>query len=413
MNLHRVLLAVLFIVTPLARADVVVDWNQRADTAMAAEGPATSGNPIAMARAFAMMHLAMFDAIDACTPAFNHYAGDVAAAPDAAPEAAAHAAAHAVLAALYPRQASALDNYYGGLMAAMPDGTGKSGGIALGEKTAQLVLALRRDDGTFGSLDTYRPYTTPGTYVPTGLPVVSNVALRKPFATEGNAQFRPGPPPALDSPAWARDVNETREWGGVNSQRRSAWQTETARFWEQLGPPAWNQVARGLSASRPMALAARARWFALMNVAMFDAYLAVFDTKYYYNFWRPITAIRNGDQDRNDATQRDPAWRPLIETPPHPEYPCAHCAADGAAGTVLKAAFGAGTLPRFTVRFAAMPQVVRDYDSIGQLQAEIAMARIWGGVHYRNSNEVGEALGEKIGDYVLKTSLSARAAPSR
>lgn len=413
MNLHCLLLAVAFIVAPPARADAVVDWNRHADAAMAAEGPATSGNPIAMARAFAMMHLAMFDALDACTPLFSHYAGSVPPAPDAQPEAAAHAAAHAVLAALYPRQAGALDTSYGEAMAALPDGAAKSAGIALGEKTAGLILALRRDDGTFGGPDTYRPMTAPGTYVPTGLPVVSNVALRKPFVTQDNARFRPGPPPALDSPAWARDVNETREWGGANSRRRSAWQTETARFWEQLGPPAWNQVARGLSATQAMPLTARARWFALMNMAMFDAYLAVFDTKYHYNFWRPITAIRNGDQDRNDATERDPAWRPLIETPPHPEYPCAHCAADGAAGAILKSAFGAGALPRFRVRFAAMPAVTREYDSIQQLQDEIAMARIWGGVHYRNSNEVGELLGERIGDYVLKTSLTARAPAMR
>lgn len=142
-------------------------------------------------------------------------------------------------------------------------------------------------------------------------------------------------------------------------------------------------------------------------MAIFDAYRAVFDAKYHYNFWRPITAIRNGDRDGNDATERDPTWRPLIDTPPHPEYPCAHCTADGAAGAVLKSVFGDATQPPFKLVYLAMPKVVHEYSSIGQLQAEVAMARIWGGVHYRNSNEVGEALGTRVGEYVLKSAFGA------
>lgn len=137
---------------------------------------------------------------------------------------------------------------------------------------------------------------------------------------------------------------------------------------------------------------------------MFDSYVAVFDAKYHYRFWRPITAIRNGDLDDNPLTERDASWKPLIDTPPHPEYPCAHCAADGAAGVVLRSIHGAGAVP-FTVTFAAMPGVERTYTRIQQMQNDIAMARIWGGVHFRNSNEVGEALGAKVGTYVLGATL--------
>jgi hypothetical protein len=274
-----------------------------------------------------------------------------------------------------------------------------------GERAAARVLAQRKHDGALGGLDTYRPYTAPGTYVPTGLPVISNIALRKPFALRSTSQFRPGPPPSLTGATWARDFNETKDWSAIDSTRRSAWQTETARCWEQLGTPAWNQVARTLAAGRSMPLKDSARVFALVNVAMFDAYLAVFDAKYHYQFWRPITAIRNGDQDGNDATDRVPSWRPLVDTPPHPEYPCAHCAADGAAGAVLASVFGAGPLPPFTLTFPAMPGVTRTYTSIGQMQQEIAMARIWGGVHYRTSNDVGEALGTAVGQYVLQARL--------
>lgn len=406
MRMHRFLIAAVGIMPALARADIIVDWNQHANAAIVAEGPSVSSSPVAMARALAIMHLAMFDAIDTCDPKSSHAASALPRTAGASPQAAAHAAARAVLAGLYPNQKSAIEHVYDDAVAMLPAGEGKAAGIAVGEKVAQLVLAQRKDDGTFGSPDTYRPFTSPGTYVPTGLPVVSNVALRKPFAMQSNAQFRPGPPPALDSRTWARDFNETKEWGAANSKRRSAWQTETARFWEQLGPPAWNSVARSLSSTQPMPLPQRARMFALLNIAMFDAYLAVFDTKYHYNFWRPITAIRNGDQDGSDATERDPAWRPLIDTPPHPEYPCAHCAADGAAGVILKSAFGAGTVPTFRLTFLAMPDVTREYTSIQQMQGEIFMARIWGGVHFRNSNEVGEMLGAKIGEYVLKTSLT-------
>lgn len=360
----------------LCQADMIVDWNRQANAVMAAEGPAVAGNPIAMARALAMMHAAMADAVDVCQPRFQHILASLACVPGASPEASGHAAAHAVLANLFPRQAANLDRQYAQALALVPDGPGKTAGIEVGEQAARMMVALRQQDGTFGGADAYRPFTRPGTYVPTSLPVVSNAALRKPFVASSNAQFRPGPPPALDSAVWARDYNETREWGAIDSQRRTPWQTETARFWEQLGTPAWNDVARSLSATKAMPLADRARLFALLNIGMFDAYLAVFDAKYHYNFWRPVTAIRNGDQDGNDATTRDPTWRPLIDTPPHPEYPCAHCAADGAAAAVLKSAFGAGELAPFALSYAPMAQVSRQYRSIGQIQQEVFMARI-------------------------------------
>jgi hypothetical protein len=168
-----------------------------------------------------------------------------------------------------------------------------------------------------------------------------------------------------------------------------------------VGTPAWNQAARRLSANKPQPLVESARLFAHLNLAIADAFLAVFEAKYYYNFWRPITAIHNGDQDGNDATERDAGWTPVLDTPLHPEYPCAHCTVDGAAGTVLKSVFGAGKVPEFTLTFADMPGVTRRYTSIRQLEDEVAMSRIWGGAHFRTSNEVGQALGDNVGGYVL------------
>ena len=406
MKMLRFLVVAALIAAPAARADLIVDWNRVANTALAADGPKVAGNPIAMARTLAMMHIAMSDAIGACGPEFKPYLAPLPAAPGASAQAAAHAAAHDVLAALHPAQARTVDEHYAAAIAALPDDGARAAGIALGRQAARSMLARREGDGTFDDTDTYRPVTAPGAYVPTGLPVVSNVAVRKPFALDSVSRFRPGPPPSLQGALWARDFNESKAWGGTTSTQRSAGQAETARFWQQLGTPAWNQAARSLAASRPLPLAQDARLFALLNAAMFDAYLAVFDAKYHYQFWRPITAIRNGDLDGNDATVRDAAWRPLIDTPPHPEYPCAHCAADGAAGVILRSVFGSGELAPFTITYGAMPGVARTYRSPQQMQDEIFGARIWGGVHFRTSNEVGEALGTRVGDYVLRTALT-------
>ncbi|MEM8513935.1 hypothetical protein RCH14_003271 [Massilia sp. MP_M2] len=404
MFMHRILAIAALITCPAVRADVIVDWNVRANATMVAEGPKVVGNPFAMSRTLAIMHIAMSDAINACDPTVTTYLADLPKPPDASSLAAAHAAARTVLVALYPRQVGDIDPLYLAGLAALPDDVAKVSGVQIGMQIARRMLARREDDGIFGSTDTYQPATSPGMYVPTSLPVASNVASRKPFLMRDYSQFRPGPPPLLRSALWARDFHETHEWGAANSARCDALQTETARFWEQLGPPAWSQVTRVLSTTRPLPLAERARAFALLNLAMFDSYVAVVDAKYHYRFWRPITAIRNGDLDDNPLTERDASWKALIDTPPHPEYPCAHCAADGAAGIVLRSIHGAGAVP-FTVTFAAMPGVERTCTRIQQMQNDIAMARIWGGVHFRNSNEVGEALGAKVGTYVLGATL--------
>ena len=384
-----------------ARADVVTDWNERAMAAMIAEGPAVANSGTGTSRTLAMVHIAMAEAINATDRKFKPFLSGVSAAAGASAEAAAHAAARGVLVELLPKQKAALDATYGNAVGRIAAGAAKSVGIAFGESAAQAVVAQRKSDGAFGSPDTYRPQTTPGAYVPTALPLVSNVALRAPFALQGVSQFRPGPPPAMDSALWARDYNETKALGSADSSQRTAWQTETARFWVLVGTPAWNQAARSLSAGKPLPLPESARLFAHLNIAIYDAYMAVFDAKYHYQFWRPVTAIRNGDRDGNDATERDAAWRPTIDTPLHPEYPCAHCTVDGAAGAVLKNTFGTGSLPEITLDYSAMPGVTRRYTSIQQLEDEVSMARIWGGVHYRNSNEVGHALGKKVGEYVL------------
>jgi hypothetical protein len=392
------IVTVLFALLPCAvRADIVTEWNERAFVAMGAEKVTGGFGP---ARILTIMHAAMFDAVSAVDKRYASYSGATLDATDASPEVAVHAAARRALAELLPRQKPMLDAAFDAATLRSPDGAARAAGIDAGEKAAMSLVEQRKTDGA-NSPNTYRPITAPGVYVPTTMLTLTFVASVKPLALTSVSQFRPGPPYELSSASWARDYNETKELGSTKSTQRSAWQTETARFWVLVGTPAWNQAARSLSASKPQPLAESARLFAHLNMAIADAYLAVFDAKYQYNFWRPITAIRNGDRDGNDATERDAGWTPVIDTPLHPEYPCAHCTVDGAAGAVLKSVFGTGQVEEFTLTFADMPGITRRYTSIQQLEEEVSMARIWGGVHFRTSNEVGHALGKQVGDYVL------------
>jgi hypothetical protein len=373
----------------MARADVVTEWNEKTFAVMAAERVPGAGPN---ARAVAMVHGAMHEAMRSST---------------ASREAAVHTAAREVLVGLFPRQKALVDSKFDAAIAAIAPGEAREAGMAAGQRAAAAMLSARANDG-INSSNEYRPVTAPGEYVSTTLPVMTHVAKVKPFSIPSVSRFRPGGPPPLDSAQWARDLNETREMGGTASTKRTADQTEAGKFWVLTGILAWNDAARQLATSKPLALADSVRLFAQLNAAIFDATLAVFDAKYTYNRWRPATAIRNGDRHNNNAVERDASWTPVIDAPMHPEYPCAHCTIDGAAGVVLKSYFGAGPVPEFTLTFDGMPGVKRRYASIDQLEEEVSMARIWGGVHFRTSNEVGHLLGKHVGEYVLQNYAAGR-----
>jgi hypothetical protein len=266
----------------------------------------------------------------------------------------------------------------------------------VGEKAAGAVLAVRIEDGA-ATGETYRPHTTAGVYVPTAIPVISQWPQRKPWLMTSPVQFRPGPPPALTSEVWARDYNEIRELGGKNSTRRTVEQTEMARFWEATLPPIYHGIVRSVANQAGREVTQNARLFAAVTQATDDALIAVFDAKYHYNFWRPMTAIRNGDIDGNDATEREASWTPLIDTPMHPEYPCAHCIVSSTVGTVLQAEIGAGPMPTLTTTSSAVNGAARHWATIDDFIQEVAQARIYDGVHYRTSTEVGTAMGKQIG----------------
>jgi hypothetical protein len=230
----------------------------------------------------------------------------------------------------------------------------------------------------------------------------------RPFALRRANQFRPGPPPALSSERYARDYNEIKAVGARQSATRTVEQTAIARFWTATSPAIYHELVRGAAESPGRDLMRNARLFAALTQAMDDAIVAVFDAKYAYSYWRPITAIRNGDRDGNDATERDASWVPFIETPMHPEYPCAHCIAASTVATVLAADFdSAAALPLATSSPTA-DGAVRHWPTLEAFVAEVGNARIYDGVHYRNSTEVGAEMGRKVGALAVAKYLSGR-----
>jgi hypothetical protein len=241
-------------------------------------------------------------------------------------------------------------------------------------------------------------------YVPTVMPVGLDVPRQKPWLIERADRFRPPPPADLQSAAWAGDYDEVRSLGGRASRRTDA-QTEAARFWIAVWPHSWNPIVKQLAGRPGRSALDNARLFALTSMVAADALIAVFDAKYAYNFWRPITAIRNGDRDGNDATAQDIAWAPLIDTPLHPEYPCAHCIVAGAVAAVLEAEFGSDRIGTVTMTSPSLPGVTRSWERIGDIVEEISNARVWGGIHYRSSTRVGESMGRAIGEFALGRAL--------
>jgi hypothetical protein len=395
------LAAAILLVPAFAAADVVTDWNERA-LACAAEAKQL---PFVAARTMAMVHTAMFDAVNSVDSRYTPYKVKVPAPPGSSPEAAAVAAAHGVLLKLFPEQKAALDASYTASLAQIPDSSGKTAGITIGEKVAAEIIAFRASDGS-NAPNVYRPSTSPGVYISTTLPVGTTWGGVTPWVMERASQFRPAPPPPLTSRQWASDYNEVKDLGWKKSTSRTSEQSDIARFWTITGPHSWDPVVRQLAAAPGRSLLANARLFALAEIAGADAYIAVLDAKYTFNFWRPITAIRNGDMDGNDDTARVPDWEPFIDTPLHPEYPCAHCITSAAVGTVLESEFGKTTLPAvLTMTSPTAPGVTRKWTSIKEWEDEVSAARIYGGIHYRNSAAVGQAMGRKIGDLAVQRCL--------
>ena len=379
--------------TDSCRADTITDWDAKA-TAVASF--AALGQ-----REVAIVDLAMFDAVNSIARRYQPYLQQVPTPEAVSADASAASAAATALALLHPQAANdfkvALAEYLGHISASPAE---IAAGVRLGETVAQKIVESRATDGAT-DVDPYRPKTRPGQYVPTVTMVGSTWPVMRPFVLASPSQFRPGPPPALQSREWATDYKEILELGGKMSSKRSAAQTETARFWLMVGPQSYHPLARQMVIERRLDLVDSARFMALFAVTLTDAYIAVFDAKYHYEFWRPVTAIRNGDLDGNPATPPDTTWQPLDATPMHPEYPCAHCMLSGAARVMLESLADGLPMPEFSLTSPTAPGVTHRWSNLDDFTSEVANARIWAGFHYRFSTRVGTNLGRQLAQYAL------------
>jgi hypothetical protein len=384
-----------------ARADVITDWNQTAIEAM--KVASIAGNP--WTRNLAMMHVAMSDAVNSVQHKYALYAPGGMMAPAASPEAAAAAAARTILLQQVPSQKALIEQAFEASTKNIPDGSAKKDGVALGEKCAAAVLADRAGDGT-AAPNTYRPVTTPGVWIPTTPPLFAEYARAKPWVMKSADQVRPLPAPDLTSEVYARDYNETKEMGAAKSTKRTADQTAAVKFWTQdnLGT-VWQDAARQLSDAKKLSLAENARLFALLNMGIANTFITDWDAKFTYNRWRPVTAIRNGDQDGNDATERDAGWTSLNANPMHPEYPAQAAIIAGLCMGVFEGVFGPNPATPIVATDVMDPKLQRRFANVKLVSDEVQNIRIWGGIHFRTSLEVGYGMGQKIADFLIENSL--------
>ncbi len=394
-----------------AFANVITDWDEKAVAVVTPMASLSGTLPYMAQRMMGMVHAAMFDAVNSIERRYRPYLVQLPAAPTTSKEVAAAAAAAVVLATIDAKTAGDMKAALATYLAPLPDGASKSDGIALGEAVAAKVLEARANDGC-DAPDAYRPRTTPGVYVPTAITLSSMWPDMKPFAIAKGSQFRPKPPVALDSKEWATDFNELKDYGGKINTKRTAQQTETALFW--TSPLlAYQPMVRQLVTAKQMGVVDSARFMALETFALNDAIIAVLDAKYHYNFWRPITAIRNGDIDGNPATDSEATWQPIANTPMHPEYPCSHCIQSGSVAAVVKAVLGGEDIPEVALTSPATPGVIHRWTNMATFTEEVANARIWAGFHYRFSTRVGTDMGLQIGEYVVKNVMQPVVTSSR
>ncbi|MBI2927915.1 MAG: phosphatase PAP2 family protein [Verrucomicrobia bacterium] len=392
----------------LARADVITDWNAIMINSLRSD---TTAPPLG-ARNLAILHTAIYDAVNAIDRRHTPYFVDALAPAEASPVAAAAAAAYGVMNGLFPGQGAIFENAFTISLASVPAGPAREAGIALGLSTANTILNWRSADGASTSVP-YIPSDEPGAwrrtppfFRPELLPQWGYVT---PFAMDDPAQFRPAGPPSLTSARYTEDFNMVKELGALNSSTRTAEQTEIARFWADFSytesPPGhWNSITRDVATRQGNSLEENARLFALLNIAMADAGIVTWDAKYRYNFWRPVTAIREAGRDGNPDTVADPEWTPLLVTPNFPEYTSGHSTFSAAAAEILREFYGTDAI-HFTAQSDTLPGVTRSYESLHAAVDEIGLSRLYGGIHFLSGDLDGIASGEALGKFVAENFL--------
>jgi hypothetical protein len=393
--------------------DVVIQWNQVLQLALSVPGaqpPTVSG-----LRSFAMMHVAIFDAVNAIDRSYKTYFARVKTCRGASTKAAAAQAAHDILTALYPQQQSTFDAQLQLSLEGIPPGRARNG-IAVGQDVAEQILAWRSRDGWDAVPPPYVLPMQPGLWQPTP-PAFSPAAFTHfpnvtPFATTSSAQFRPPPPPELTSDEYASAFNETKDIGFVNSASRTADQTLVAMLWAAVGTPTgsaniWNNVAQAVALAKGNTLVENARLFALLNIALHDGLQTSFTSKFYYGLWRPVTAIRRADEDSNPATTADANWLPLLVTPPYPTYAGNASTIGKTAATILASFFRCDDIS-FEAHWEGLegsPGWTRSYSSFSALANEQANSRVYGGIHFRFDNVAGQSIGTNVANYVFQNFL--------
>ena len=385
------------------RSSAVTGWNGFASDLVAANlapGPQTY--------TLAVAQIAVHDALNAIHPRYQPYAF-AGSAPRASTTAAVAAAAHDTLVKLVPQAAASVDAEYGAALSSVPAGARRDAGIATGQAAAAAILARRSSDDLLAAIT--KPYTPgparPGVYQPT--PPLNFVILAgwgdlPPFALSSARQFRAPAPPSVAGRRYANDYNEVKALGSRTSTTRTARQTETAQFWYDVAAKEWNLAAHKGLADRSADEWRAARTLAVLNISLADAVIANFDSKFHFNYWRPITAIAGGDQDGNRATRGDAGWDSLCATPPFPEYPSTHAATGAAAASALARELG----DRHTFTITNPGGASRTYKRFSAAAYEEGISRIYCGIHFRTAMNVGFATGALVADYVDRTQMLAR-----
>lgn len=398
-------------VLPAQASDVVTEWNQQAVSLTLL--PASNLTPVQQTRVMAIVQVAVHDAVNGITRDYETYLSPGQAPENASPEAAAIAAAHHALRNLFSNHAGSLDTLFAnslvahGLLESDP-------GIEYGRSAAAAILAVRANDHAG---EAQFDYSAPGsgdagiwvalTSAGAQLPGWGNVT---PWVLRSSAQFRPEAPPALSSQQYAEDYNEIKAIGRQNDSTRTPLQTQIATFWRASPTAIWNPVIQQVVTARNPDLSTSARTFALVYLAVADASIACWEAKYKYNFWRPQPAINNGDVDGNDLTAGDGSWTPLFATPPHPEYISGHTTNSSAMATILELLFEDNPGVPIVVTISG---ITRQWDTFSSGVEEVIDARVYSGMHFRTSDEVGARTGRHIARFVSTHALRRCTGESR
>lgn len=395
---------------PFVQEDVILQWNRVLMETVRTPGqhPAT----IMPVRSYAMMHAAMFDAVNSIDGSYTSYLTDVPGSPHASIEAAAAQAAHDVLVGLYPTRAAIFDTELAISLQGIDENRAQQG-IRVGQIVAERMLAERANDGWSVTPPAYSLPATPGNWQPVpGAATFTHYPSVVPFGISSGTQFRPSPPPPLTSATYAADLNEVKELGSATSTTRTPDQTKVAQLWAGVGTPTnflfvWNNVARTVATERGATTVEKARLFALINISLHDALQTTFASKFFYGLWRPITAIRRADEDDNANTTADPAWSSLITAPPYPSYAGNMAAIGTSQSTILGLFFGRDDI-QFQHTWEGANGATRSYAGFGAMANEQERARVYGGIHFTFDNVAGQSVGRNVANYIFANVMRPR-----